>query len=252
MRRAVLTALAGVALTLTADGLAAQESVAGRFTVTPVVGAIRFAESSALANKKADSNGDYNETLFTPTVGLTAEYAMTPQFGLGFYFEAARPQTRGDYFPSLQLTFGSEQNLYSISQRVTMLVYGVQGSAKFDVDRVQPYVSGGVGLVTINGDPQQNDGNASFTTGQFQVGGGIGFSVTESAAFRVDVRDFVFTGWDREDLNVVSSRFQNTLFPAANGNPPDEQSTVHNIRVGIGFSFTPRRAVASGEGTSQE
>jgi outer membrane protein W len=251
MRKAVLTALAGVALAVAAE-VSAQESVAGRFTVTPVVGVIRFDESSALANKKADDEGDFTKTVVTPTVGLAAEYLLTPQFGIGFYFEAARPQTRGDYFPSLQLVFGNEAELHSISQRVTMLVYGVQGSANFNVGRIQPYVSGGAGAVTINNDPQQSDGNSSFTHAQFQLGGGIGYSVSQSTVIRLDVRDFVFTGWDRDDLNVVSSRFQNTLLPAANGNPPAEKSTVHNIRVALGFSFTPRRAVAPGEGSAQE
>jgi hypothetical protein len=252
MRIAVLTAFAGVTLAVAADGVAAQQSVAGRFTVTPVIGAIRFDESSALANKKANDAGEFTETAITPTVGLSAEYLVTPRFGLGFYFEAARPETRGDYFPSLQLVFGNEAELYSISQRVTMLVYGVQGSANFGVGRIQPYVSGGAGAVTINNDPQQSDGNSSFTHAQFQVGGGIGYTVSQSTSIRLDVRDFVFTGWDRDQLNVVNPRFQNTLLPAANGNPPAEKSTVHNVRLALGFSFTPRRAGAAGDAASQE
>ena len=96
MRIAVASALAGVAFVLATDGLVAQALTSGRFTVTPVVGTIRFDDASALANKKADDDGAFTENVFTPTVGLSADYKFARQIGLGFYFEAARPQTRGD------------------------------------------------------------------------------------------------------------------------------------------------------------
>lgn len=246
MRRAVLTALAGVGFMLAADGAAAQGLTAGKFTVTPVVGAMRWDEASALANKKADASGEFTESTITPTVGLAADYSITRNVALGFYFEAARPQTRGDYFPSLLLNFPANAELRTISQRVTVMMYGIQGTANFGVGRVQPYLSGGAGLVTVNGDAQQNDRNATFSTGQFQVGGGIGYAVSGSTTLRLDVRDFVFTGWDRDELYPVNPAFQNTLFPSANGNPPAEKSTVHNVRLAIGFSYVPRPVTNEG------
>lgn len=251
MRIAVMTALAGVAFVLAAQDVAAQGLTAGRFTVTPVVGTIRWDDASALANKEADDNGEFTKNVFTPTVGLSAEYLVARQVGLGFYFEAARPQTRGDYFPTLLLNFPNNAQLRTISQRVTLLMYGVQGTVNLPVGRVNPYLSGGAGLVTINGDPQQNDRNASFTNGQFQIGGGVGFHVSGSTSLRLDVRDFVFTGWDRDELYPVNPSFQNTLFPSANGNPPAEKSTVHNIRLAIGFSYVPQQAVPAGQGNQE-
>ena len=250
MRTAVLTALAGVSFVLAAESVAAQGLTAGRFTITPVVGTIRWDNASALANKKANESGEFTENVFTPTVGLSADYLVARQVGLGFYFEAARPQTRGDYFPTLLLNFPNNAQLLTISQRVTVLMYGAQGTLQLPVGRLNPYLSGGVGLVTINGDPQQNDRNASFTNGQFQVGGGIGFHVSGSTSLRVDVRDFVFTGWDRDELYPVGASFQNTLFPSANGNPPAEKSTVHNVRIAIGFSYVPQVATP-GEGNQE-
>ena len=252
MRIAVISAVAGVVVALAAQQVAAQGLTAGRFTVTPVVGTIRWDDASALANKKADESGDFTENVFTPTVGLSADYLVARQVGIGLYFEAARPQTRGDYFPSLLLNFPNNAQLRTISQRVTVLMYGVQGTLNIPAGRLNPYVSGGAGLVTINGDPQQNDRNASFTNGQFQVGGGIGYHVSGSTSIRLDVRDFVFTGFDRDELYPVNLRFQNTLFPSANGNPPAEKSTVHNIRIALGFSYVPQTAAPADEGTQDQ
>lgn len=252
MRIAVAAMLAGVGFVLAIDGIAAQGLATGRFTITPVVGTIRFDEASALANKKANDDGAFTENVFTPTVGLSADYKLARQLGLGFYFEAARPQTRGDYFPSLLLNFGQNAQLRTISQRVTLMMYGLQGTGTFGVGRLQPFVSGGVGFVTVNGDPQQNDGNASFTNGQFQFGGGLGYAVSGNTTVRLDVRDFVFTGWERDELYPVNTDFQNTLFPSANGNPPTEKSTVHNLRFAIGFSYVPQRATLADPGNQDQ
>jgi len=128
----------------------------------------------------------------------------------------------------------------------------LQGTFSFAVGRLEPYVGAGVGAVTVNNDPQQADDNASYTTGQFQVGGGLGFRVGRSTSVRLDLRDYVFTSWDRDRLNVVNPTFQNTLFPSANGNPPAEKSTVHNIRLAIGFSYVPRGGAAPTEGTNEQ
>jgi hypothetical protein len=114
-------------------------------------------------------------------------------------------------------------------------------------------VTGGVGAVTVNTDPQQQGSNRSFTEGQFQLGGGLGWRLGTTTALRVELRDFVFTGWDRDRLNVVSTDpnacggpCPNTTFLAANGNPPEKKSTVHNLRLAIGFSYVPQGTAGGG------
>jgi hypothetical protein len=252
MRTRIRVLLAGVAVAAAAGGAQGQAATAGRFTITPVIGTIRWDNTSALANKTADDNGAFTKTAITPTVGLSAEYQLAREIGVGFYFEAARPTTRGDYFPAVLFNFGSNlpTQLRSVSQRVTVLMYGVQGSLGFAAGNLRPYVSGGVGAVTVNADPQQSDRNASFTHGQFQLGGGIGWQTGRSGSVRLDLRDYVFTSWDRNELNPVSPAFQNTLFPSANATPPAAKSTVHNIRLALGFSYVPRRV--EGTATSPE
>jgi opacity protein-like surface antigen len=253
MRLLVSTALATCLGASTASSQALQ---AGRFQVTPLLGTIRWDNASALANKEADEEtGEFSKTVLTPSVGLSADYKVWRELGVGFYFEAARPTTRGDYFPSVLFNFGATlpAELRTVSQRVTVMMYGVQGSFEFGVGKLLPYVTGGLGAVTVNQDPQQSDGNSSYTTGQFQLGGGLGYQVSSSTTLRLDVRDFVFTSWDREVLNPVNPAFQNTLFPSANGSPPAEKSTVHNFRLAIGFSYVPRgNASASPENTQDQ
>lgn len=254
MRTAVGTALAGVALVIAAGTAEAQALQAGRFTVTPILGTIRWDEASALANKEADERGAFTQTVFTPTIGLQADYKVWQQLGVGFYFEAARPTTRGDYFPAALFNFQTGSVLRTVSQRVTTFIYGVQATLGFDIGQLQPYLSGGAGAVSVDLDAEQASGNRSFTNGSFQLGGGIGWQVSPSTSVRLDLRDYVFTGWDREQLNVVSPAYQNNLFPAANGNPPAPKSTVHNVRLAIGVSFVPRfgGGVSDTENNQQE
>ena len=234
------TAVSTVPLAATEDDV--PRSVAGRFSVTPVVGTIFWDDASALSNKKPNESGVYTDRQFTPTVGLSAEYRVIPQVGVGFYFEAARPETRGDYFPALFLNNGGNlpADLRVVGQRVTALIYGIQGSFVFDVGRLQPYVGGGFGAVTISPDPQQNNSNQSFTNTQFQFGGGLGFRVGVNTVVRLDVRNFVFTDWDRDELNPTSPAFQNTTVPSVNANPPAEKSTINNFRIALGFTYIPR------------
>ena len=241
MRTAVRTAVVG-ALSLVALSGAEAQLAERRVTVTPFVGTIRWDDASALANKRAGDDGEFTENVITPTIGLTADYNLFRGLGLGIYFEAARPETRGDYFPAALFDYGSRVELYNVSQRVTVMMYGAQASYTFPLaGSFLPYVSGGIGAVTVNADPQQSNSNASFTDPSFQLGGGIGWRFSQNTAVRVDVRNYTFSSWDRSKLNPVAPQYQNTRFPEANGTPPDDKKTVNNMRIAVGFSFVPSR-----------
>lgn len=237
MHKAVFAALG--ALAVTTASAAAQETAARRFQVTPVVGVMRWDDASALANKQANTNGEFSDTKITPTLGVQATYNIWRAAGIGFFFEAARPTTRGDYFPSLLLRFGTDAQLKSVSQRVTTMMYGVHGKLGFDFGRFGPYVSGGVGAMTTLADPQQNNDNRQFTNTLGQFGGGLSFGLG-GASVVVDVRDYIVFDWDRNQLNIVSTGLQNTSLPSANANPPSARSTINNIRFALGLSFVPR------------
>ena len=218
----------------------AQARTDRRFTVTPSAGIMYWDESSALAVKQPADDGRFTKTLYSPTVGIAADYAVATPLSVGLYLHAARPTTRGDYFPAVLFDYGARTEVYAVSQRVTTLMYGVQGTVDVDIGMMAPFISAGVGATRVTLDPEQMNGNRNFTSGHFQIGGGLGFRIGSRTLLKADVRDMVFVKWDRDRLNPVQPNFQNTRLPAINGFVPPKESTIHNWRFALGFSFVPR------------
>ena len=258
MNNAVRVAFVGALTVLAAAESGAQRAEARRFSVTPLLGSILFDWSSGLATRSPNEQGAWEDKKINPTLGVSANYNVLEQIGVGFYFEAARPTTRGDYFPALLLKFGDDVQLRNVSQRVTVLMYGVSGQFGMNFGRFAPYVGGGIGAVTVNLDPQQNDDNATFSNSSGQIGGGLGFRMGSRGMLTIDARDYMFFGWDRDKLYPVqkfvgtSTGYQNTTFPTANIAPPEKKKTVHNGRIAIGFSFVPQLGAADDSDADQQ
>lgn len=257
MRNAVCAALVGaLAVVVTAEA-GAQRAEGRRFSVTPQVGSIVYDWSSGLSTRDPNEQGVFDQKKINPTLGVAANYAVLENLGVGFYFEASRPTTRGDYFPALLLKFGNDVQLRTVSQRVTVLMYGLQGQFGMNFGRFAPYLGGGVGAVTVNLDPQQNDGNSAFSNSSGQFGGGLGFKMGRGM-LTVDARDFLIFGWNRDKLYPVrefvgtSTGYQNVTFPAINVAPPEKKKTIHNGRIALGFSFVPRGSAANTDNDDQE
>lgn len=250
MRNAVGAALIGALTVVAAADAEAQRAEGRRFTVTPMVGSILYDWSSGLATRSPNDEGQWEKKKINPTLGVAANYSLLQQVGVGFYFEASRPTTRGDYFPALLLKFGDDVELRTVSQRVTVMMYGIQGQVGMNFGRFAPYVGGGVGAVTVNMDPQQNDGNSAFSKRSGQIGGGLGFKMGRGT-LTVDARDFLIFGWDRQKLYPVkefvgtSTGYQNVIFPSANPAPPEKKKTIQNGRIALGFSFVPQIGTAN-------
>lgn len=250
MRNAVCAALVGALAVVTAGDAGAQRAEGRRFSVTPMVGSILYDWSSGLATRSPDKSGAWEDKKINPTLGMAANYSILEQVGVGFYFEASRPTTRGDYFPALLLKFGNDVELRNVSQRVTVMMYGIQGQVGMNVGRFAPYVGGGFGAVTVNMDPQQNDGNSAFSKSSAQFGGGLGFRMGRGT-LTIDARDFLIFNWDREQLYPVqefvgtSTGYRNVTFPSANVAPPEKKKTIQNGRLALGFSFVPQIGTAN-------
>jgi hypothetical protein len=238
MQKVATWALAGLAA-VGAGTARAQSSAAHKFTVAPDIGVISWDNSSALANKLANSSGAYTKSTLTPTAGVTANYDAWQKLGLGFFFNASRPTTRGDYFPAVLLRFGTDVQLRSVSQRVTVMMYGLQGNYAFQLSKLQPFLNLGFGGVTVRGDPQQNDGNTRFNTTLVKWGGGLGYEIAGGSVL-LGVQDYSFLSWNRDKLNPVDPKYFNTSFPTANSTPPVKKSTINNFRISLGFSFVPK------------
>jgi opacity protein-like surface antigen len=217
-------------LALGATTSAAQEAT--RFRIVPVVGLMRFDKTSGL---NALDGGKY-----WASGGLSAAYAVTEGFRAGLYLEYQRPTTSPDFYPYALFRTGSNFELFGVSQVVGILSYGVDVAYQLP-SRWGPYVKAGIGRHAVYGDVQVNNSTAHVEGTQFVVGGGLNYAATGSIALRLELVDFMWNDWDRDLLNPVDPAFQNTTFPEDNpaGITYSKPSLIHNMRLGLGVSFTP-------------
>lgn len=210
----------------------ADAQVARQFEITPKVGWLIFDNASALDD--------------AALLGIDVTYLLGERgLGVGFYLDVSRPETLGEYFTPIRLDFGPESELRFVGVRTTLLHAGGQGVYRFPLaGRVTPLVGAGLGLYRVYADPQQQEGFDAFTGFTFNVGGGVDIRVSERAGFRLEVRDFVYTDWEREKLNVVDPALRDDRFPEQHGNPPSPECstqacTMHNIQLNLSFVFVP-------------
>lgn len=214
-----------MAVCLVAFATAAQAQVeTGNFQLTPYGGLFRADESSALKD--------------APIVGLEAVYYFSPALAIGLTGNFARGESDGSYFPAARWNVGPDTTrLFHVGQDLSIVTYGAVAKLGLTAGRLTPYAAAGVGRYTLFLDPQSN--NRPVTTGglSFEAGAGFHVALSERAGIRLDVRDLVFTDFDREDLYPVDERFRTDIFLVAE--PPAAKSTIHNIRAAIGFTYVP-------------
>lgn len=211
-----------------AVGAAATEAAAqapeGTFVVTPMGGYGLIDEASAL----------------DPMVmgGIDAMYRHASGITLGLGGSVARAKTQKDFFPRARLVFGARTELHDVQQPVFLYTY--RGQVGYHVrGRLGPYVVGGVGGYAVYTDPEQNRGARFKHALHFAVGGGIDLALEERSGLRIDIRDLVYTKWDRELLNPVAPAVRDDFFPEYRPTPPEPKETIHNIVISIGFNFVP-------------
>jgi hypothetical protein len=61
----------------------------------------------------------------------------------------------------------------------------------------------------------------------------------ETAGFRVEIADMIYTGWDRSQFDPVALAYKTDLYPDLLPEPPSASSTLHNFRLSLGFDFVP-------------
>lgn len=222
MRTLIGTVLLAV---LTAAPLAAQAEQ-GQFEVSTLLGWQKFDEAAALEN--------------APAAGLEALYFVRPTIAVGGYLSIGRPTTRGEYFPLVGLEFEDSTFFYLPDQTVTQIGFGVAGMLRLQpIQRFAPYVTAGAGRTRFFMDPEQNRGHRDEGVATWMVGGGVQYSSGGGVGLRLDVRDEIYSGFDREIFSVVDPLYMDRTMPHPNPNIPEAKSTVHNIRVSLAFSFVP-------------
>ncbi|MBI4410375.1 MAG: outer membrane beta-barrel protein [Gemmatimonadetes bacterium] len=198
----------------------------GQFQLTPYGGFLWADKSAALDD--------------APVVGLEGVYYASTNIAFGFYGSFTRGQSDGSYFPAMQWDVGPDTTrLFHVGQDLSIATYGGVLKLGMTFGRIAPYVAGGIGGYTFFLDPQSNDQPQVMSGTTFEAGGGFHLGLTQRTGLRVDVRDVVFTDYDRDKLNPVQERFRSTVFLHAR--PPAAESTVHNLRAAIGFTYLPGR-----------
>jgi hypothetical protein len=213
-----------------------------RFEVSAVTGLQFFDESSALKR--------------SPLLGIRIAAPPVRGLTLGVSGAFARPVTRGEYFPwNRQIYFSDAAHtrdtvlIFEVSQRVTLATYGVEaayrlgapttialpGSAPFHLE-----LGAGIGGYTIWLDPEQRRRNEAFNGLQLAFGAGIGVPLGPTSVLRLRVDDIIMTNYDRDLLSLHDPLFFDDLFPNPVKAPPAAKSTIHNPRISVAFSFTPR------------
>lgn len=250
VRRASAVLLTGVMLAAlpVARALHAQDSTTTRdsanvfrgFRVAAVTGYQTFDKSAAL---KA-----------SPLVGVRITGRQLGPVVLGVDAAFSRPVTRGEYFPyNLQIYFSDQARrndttiVYSVSQRVTMATYGVNGGLRFGgndastsaLGRVAIDIGGGAGAYTFWLDPEQSRSNRTVSGTQFSLGGGLSLPLGRTSALHLRADDMIFTNFRRERFSLSDPLFRDELFANLQAPPPVAKSTVHNPRFSVAFSFIP-------------
>lgn len=199
-----------------------------QFSVTPRGGFMTYDDASGIDD--------------AAYIGVEAAYAFSPYFSLGTGLTLSRPQTIGDQFIT-QLAFGDTTFYIGVEQPLMMIDVGLTAQARYPGERLTPFLTGGVGYYNLDLDPQAEGRPERVGDLSGMIGGGLHVRLGSSVGIQLEVRDLIFTGFERDELNPVASTFFNTRFPEDFTPPPAAKSTVHNLMFGIGFTFVPRGRV---------
>jgi outer membrane protein W len=227
-----LTAVAAAAL-LVPVGAQAQTADDGDWEINLVGGTMLYAESSTLETGAS--------------IGLEALYRLNPRISFGPSIDYVRTNTDGTFYIAVMDYGISEFRVYEVGQTVAAFQYNA--SLRVDLlpgGTLNPYLVGGGGMYSIYLSGEANDGATRITNPMAQIGGGVEYAITEATGIRLDVRDMVYTSWDREVLNPIRMAHRNCselsgcrVPSAERSNPVDHQDTIHNIRVSLGFTYIP-------------
>ena len=229
-----------LALVLAAPWAAGAQAVTDRFTVTPRGGFIHFDRASSLKSSGA--------------LSVNASYSITPMFAVGFDFAVSRPETRGeDFIAALRFgdpSAGDTTLFFQVEQPVSVINTALTGALRVPFEPFSLHATAGVGVYSLYLDPQVVGGTHHFSGMSGLVGAGVGYRLGQRVGVQLDVRDLIFTNYDRTRLNPTESRFANVRFREDFAPPPANKSSVHNLMLSLGFSFVPSRgATPEDEGT---
>jgi len=188
-----------------------------------------------------------------PFIGMRVSRPIRQIFSAGLNLAFSRPGSKGEYFPlNRQIYFSdaSHQNdttlLFQANQRVTLGTYGVDAGVRFGGgDRrglfgmPEVTASVGAGFYSVWLDPERTRGNNVRGGISYSFGGGIAIPAGTSTSIGLRIDDVILTNYYRSWLSLSDPLFSDDLFPNPAATAPPEETTVHNLRMTISFSFVP-------------
>ncbi|MDH3495456.1 MAG: porin family protein [Gemmatimonadota bacterium] len=209
-------------LATTSGALVAQSNTG--FVVGPRLGWMKYQEETGVKNG--------------PVIAVDATYRISRYLGLGASVGVVRAKTDGNFFPA-EMTFRDTTLLFAVEQPLTTIHVAGLVTAELPLGTVRPYVRGGAGLYHVTLDPQVAEGSTGFSELLLVGGVGFNFQVGSTTGIRLEVTDYVYTSFDREQINPVDARFAPTRFPDVIPSQPPFHKTAHNFAATLGFTFTP-------------
>lgn len=198
----------------------------------------------------------------SPMLNLQGQLLVTENLGVGFALDYTRTSTDNDIFPYAQFRFSTTDStlLVSLRQPVSVFNYQFIGMLGTSVgEKLYPFLVGGVGGYTVYLDPQQNDKSVRQTDLAFTLGGAVKIGIGSSSSIELNVRDIIWTGFDRDVMDPLTDRkcresgvnqfsgnvCPNERFPfldpeLSDSNWSEANETVHNLVFSVAFSFIPR------------
>ncbi|HEY8470426.1 MAG TPA: outer membrane beta-barrel protein [Longimicrobiales bacterium] len=215
--------LSALAVLVAAAPLSAQVQ-AGQWQVSPYGSAIRFDETSAIKDG--------------PAAGIHAVYFINRYLAVGPSFLFSRTASDGEFFPAFQWNLGTDTSrVLHPGQKLSIAVFSGRAEVHLPAGRLSPYASAGAGWYSVYLDPQAAGDPHWFTHLMFEFGGGLDITLGSQTGVRLEVRDLLFTDYDRNSLDLVEERFESELFSRPNPPPPKER--IHNLSFALGFTYVP-------------
>jgi hypothetical protein len=166
-------------------------------------------------------------------------FRFTSMLALGLTASVGRPMTDGTYFPLVRMQAADTSLYYRVSQRITSYTIGAHAVATAPLGRFAPYGLIGIGRSFLEMDPQTTGTTTRSSGPMFSLGGGINILLRQNSGITFDIRDVVFTNFDREVLNGTDPLFRDDRVDQTPSGIPGKKSTIHNIRLSVGVSFVP-------------
>jgi hypothetical protein len=179
-------------------------------------------------------------------IGLDTEYAFNRYFGIGTAVDVARGNVTNEHF-LVRLRYGSAgttggDSLYYqyLGQSTNTVSVNAFATLRYPGKRVSPFLMGGAGTYALLLDPQLYNAQRKINEMSYIGGAGVWLKLSEKAGIQLDVRNMVFTKYNRDLLNPAFERDeQNTPFPEDFPVPPANKSTVGNLTYTLGFRYIP-------------